>query len=98
MGKHEYSKGMRFVHILNSSISCEMETDTIPKPKTWKKWILIVKQTYEKTETFQSSGFLTYFMWDINPFNSQNMGKMSSHSKGNGKNMEKHKYFKVKGS
>ena len=51
-----------------------------------------------KQETFQSSEFLTYFMWDINPFNSQNMGKMSSHSKGNGKNMEKHKYFKVKGS
>ena len=86
MGKHKYSKGMCFVHILNSSISREMETDTIPKPKTWKKWILIVKQTYGKTETFKSSGFLTYFMWDINPFNSQNMGKMNSHSK---ENMEK---------
>ena len=41
MGKHKYSKGMGFLHIF-----CKPEIHTIPK--TWKKWILIVRKTYEK--------------------------------------------------
>ena len=30
-------------------------------------WILIVREIYGKTQTFQSYGFLTYFIFDINP-------------------------------
>ena len=44
-------------------------------------WILIVRETYGKTQTFQSYRLLTYFMSSINPYNSQNMGKVNSHSK-----------------
>ena len=36
---------------------------------------------YGKTQTFQSYGFLTYFMCGINTYNSQNMRKVNSHSK-----------------
>ena len=44
-------------------------------------WILIVREKYGKTQTFQSYGFLTYFMCGINTYNSQNMRKVNSHSK-----------------
>ena len=44
-------------------------------------WILIVREKYGKTQTFQSYGFLTYFMCGINTCNSQNMRKVNSHSK-----------------
>ena len=71
--ENRYSKGLSFLHILHSSISREIETHTIPK--TWEKWIFIARETYGKTQIFQSYWFLTYFMWGINPDNSQNMGK-----------------------
>ena len=35
---------------------------------------------YGKTQTFQSYQSLKYFMWGINSYNSQNMGKVNSHS------------------
>ena len=35
-----------------------------------------------KKQTFQSVGFLIYFGWSRNPYSSQNMGKVNSHSKG----------------
>ena len=79
MGKHKYSKGLGFLHVPHSSISREIETCTIPI--TWEHWILIVRETYGKTQTFQSYGLLTYFMCGINTYNSQNMRKVNSQSK-----------------
>ena len=75
MGKHKYCKGMGFLHI-----SRETKIHTILK--TWEKWILIARETHGKTQTFQSYGFLTYFMCSINPCNFQNMGCVNSHVKG----------------
>ena len=92
MGKHKYSKGLGFLHVPHSSISREIETCTIPI--TWEHWILIVRETYGKTQTFQSYGFLTYFMCGINTYNSENMRKVNSQSKE--KIWETHKHFKVK--
>ena len=54
MGKHKHFK---FTGFLN--ISGEAETHAIPK--TWVKWISIVREKYGKTQTFQSYGFLKYF-------------------------------------
>ena len=79
MGKHKYSKGLGFLHIPHSSISREIETHTIPIE--WENWILIVRETYRKTQTFQSYRFLPYFMRGINPYNSENMGKVNSRSR-----------------
>ena len=70
---------MGFLYILHYSISRKIETHAIPK--TWENWILIVRETYGKTQTFQSYGFLTYFMSDTIPYNSQNMRKVNSYSK-----------------
>ena len=64
MGKHKYSKSMSFLHI-------PRETETNTFPETRKKWILIERETYVKTQTLQSYGFVTYFMWSINSYNSQ---------------------------
>ena len=93
MGKHKYSKGLDFLHVPRSSILREIKIYTIPI--TWENWILIARETYGKTQTFQSYSFLTYFMWSINPCNSGNMEKVNSNSKE--KNIGKHKPFKVKG-
>ena len=58
----------------------EAEIHTIPK--TWEKWIPIIREKYgKKKQTFQSNGFLKCFGWSWNPYNSQNMGKVNSHSK-----------------
>ena len=65
----------------HSSILHEIESHIIPI--TWENWILIERETYGKTQTFQRNRFLPYFMWGINPYNSQNMGKVNSHSKEN---------------
>ena len=78
METHKYSSGLSFLHIPHSSISRVIETHRIPK--TWEHWILIVRETYGKTQTFQSYRSLKYFMWGINSYNSQNMGKVNSHS------------------
>ena len=66
---------MGFLHI-----SREVEIHAIPK--TWEKWILIKRETYGKTQTFQSSRFLKYFAWNRNPCNSQSMGWLNSHITG----------------
>ena len=72
-GKHKHFKFMGFLKILD-----EAEIHTIPK--TWEKWILIIREKYgEKTNIPK---FLKYFGWSRNPYNSQNMGKLNSHSKG----------------
>ena len=75
MGKHKHFK---FMVLLN--ISDEAEIHTIPK--TWEKWIPIIREKYGKKQTFQSNGFLKYFGWSRNPYNSQNMGKVNLHSTG----------------
>ena len=80
MGKHKYSKGFGFLYIPHYSVLHAIETHTIPK-NIGNNWILIVRETYGKTQTFQSYGFLTYFMCGINTYNSQNMRKVNSHSK-----------------
>ena len=79
MGKHKYPKVLVFLNVSHSSISCLIKTHTIPI--TWENQILVVRETYGKTQTFQSYKFLTYFMWGIDPYNSENMGKVNSHSK-----------------
>ena len=52
MGKHKYSKGLGFLHIPHFSISREIDTHAISK--TSENWIVIVTETYWKTQTFQS--------------------------------------------
>ena len=52
MGKHKYSKCLSFLHIPHSSVSREIEAHAIPKP--WENWILVVSETYGKTQTFKS--------------------------------------------
>ena len=71
-------RSFRFL-IPHSFISRELETHSVPK--IWGKWLLIVRQTHGKTRIFQSYRFLTYFIWSTDRYNSQNMGKMNSHSK-----------------
>ena len=78
MGKHKYSKGLGFLHIPHVSIAREIEIHTIPI--TWENWILKVRETYGKTQTFQAM-FFAYFMWGIKSYHSQNMEKVNSHSK-----------------
>ena len=63
---------MGFLHI-------SLETEVHAVLKTWDEWIPIVREKYEKTQTFQNYGFLTYFMWRKNPFNSQIVGWVNSH-------------------
>ena len=75
MGKHKHFKFMSFLNI-----SDEAEIHTISK--TWKKWIPMIREKYGKKQTFQSNGFLKYFGWSRNPYNSQNMGKVNLHSTG----------------
>ena len=87
MGKHKHFKFMGFLNILD-----EAEIHTIPK--IWDKWIPIIREKYGKKQALQSNGFLKNFGWSRNPYNSQNMGKVDSHSKE--KNTRKHKHFKVK--
>ena len=79
MGKRKCFKGMDVLHVPHSSISRVIETHT--NPKTWENWVLIVWETYEKTQKFQSYRTLSYFMRGINPYNSKNMGNVISHSK-----------------
>ena len=75
MEKHKHFKSMGFLNILD-----EAEIHTIPR--TLEKWISIIREKYEKTQTFQSNGFLKYFGRSRNPYNSQNMGKVNLHSTG----------------
>ena len=52
MGKHKHFKFMGFLNI-----SDEAEIHTIPR--TWEKWISIIREKYGKKQTFQSKGFST---------------------------------------
>ena len=79
MGKREYSKVKGF---LNSSRKVEIHAI----PKTWDEWISILRignhkhsNADEKPQTFQSYGFLTYFTWSRNPYNSQTVGWVNSY-------------------
>ena len=71
-------KHFKFVGFLN--ISGEAEIHTIPK--IWEKWVSIVREKNGKTQTFQVCGFLKYFGWSRNPYNSQSIGKMNLLSTG----------------
>ena len=53
MGKHKLFKVKNF---LNFSYEAEIHA----VPKTWKKWISIVRERHGKTQTFQIYGFLKY--------------------------------------
>ena len=54
-----------FSKLCFSDILGEAEIDTVPK--TWEKWISIVREKYGKTQTFQIYGFLKYFGLSRNP-------------------------------
>ena len=68
IGKNKHSKVMDFSNSLG-------EAETLTISKTWQRWISIVWEKHGKTQTFQIYGFLKYFRWSKNPYNSQNMGK-----------------------
>ena len=51
MGKHKYAKVKGFLNFL-------YEAEIHAVPKTWQKWISIVRKKYGKTQTFQICGFL----------------------------------------
>ena len=75
MGKPKHSKTMSFLNILG-----EAKIHSIPK--TWEKWISIVREKYGKTQTFQIYEFPKYFGLNGNPYDSQNMEKVNSHISG----------------
>ena len=75
MGKHKHFK---VKHFLNFPYEAEIHT----APKTREKWISKAREKYGKTQTFQIYGFLKYFGWRRNPYNSQNIGKANFHSEG----------------
>ena len=78
-GKVWENKHFKFMGFLNNSD--EVEIHTIPK--IWEKWIPIIWENYGKKQKFQSNGFLKYFGWSRNPYNSQYIEKVNPHSKGN---------------
>ena len=84
MGKHKHFKVKGFWNFL-----LEAEIHAV------QKWISIVREKYAKTQTFQIYGFLKYFRWSRNPYNSQNLGKVNFHN--TGKVSEKNKHSKVMG-
>ena len=66
---------MGFLHM-----SPEVEIHTTPK--TWEKWVPIVREKDGKTETFQNYEFLKYFAQSKYPYNSQNIGKVKGENYG----------------
>ena len=54
-----------------------LEAEIRAVPKTWEKWIFTAPEKYGKTQTFHIYGFLEYFGWSRNPYNSQIMGKVN---------------------
>ena len=73
MGKNKHFKFMDLLNILR-------ESEIHGFPKTLVKWISKVWENYGKTRTFEIYGFFKYFGLNRNPYNSQNMGKVNSHS------------------
>ena len=74
MGKHKHFKVKGF---LNFWLVAEIHA----VPKIREKWISMVWEKYGKTQTSEIYGFLKYFGWSRDPYNSQNTGKVNSHSK-----------------
>ena len=60
MGKPKRFKFMDFLNTFGKAV-----IHTIPK--TWEKWISIVREKYGKTQTFQIYGFLKFFRLSRNP-------------------------------
>ena len=54
MGKHKHFKIKGFLFF-----SLEAEIHAVPK--TWERWISIVRKKYGKTQIFQIFGFVKYF-------------------------------------
>ena len=75
MRKHKHFKIKCFWNISH-------DTEIHAVPKTWEKWISIIREKYGKTQTFQIYEFLKYFGWNRNPYNSQNLGKVDLHGTG----------------
>ena len=93
MGKHRHFKVKGLLYFL-------LKAETRVFHKTWKKRIFIVREKYEKTQTFQIYGFLKYFGWNRNPKDSKNMGKVNSHNIGKvweKTNIQKYGFFKYFG-
>ena len=72
MGKHEHFKVKGFWNFL-------LEAEIHAVPNTWGKWISIIREKYGKKTNIPK--FLKYFGLSRNPYNSQNMEKVNSHSK-----------------
>ena len=72
MGKYEHFEVKGFWNFL---LEAEIQAVT----NIWEKWILIILEKYGKKTNIPK--FLKYFGWSRNPYNSQNMGKVNSHSK-----------------
>ena len=72
-----------------------LDAEIFAVPKTWEKWISIIRKKYGKTQTFQIYGFFKYFGWSRNPYNSQNLGKVNFHN--TGKVWEKKQTFQSNG-
>ena len=71
MGKHKHPKITGFLSLLH-------ETEIHAIPKTWEKQIPMVRKIMTKHKySIQRHGFLTYFAWSKNPYNSGNTRKSS---------------------
>ena len=75
MGKHKHFKVKGFLNF-------SYETEIHAVPKIWEKWISIIREKHGKIQAFQIYGFLKYFGWSRNPYNSQNMEKVNLLSTG----------------
>ena len=71
--RKKYEKHNHFKVKCFSNFSLKAEIHAVPK--TWEKWISIIGEKYGKTQTFEIYGFLKYFGWSRNPYNSQKDGK-----------------------
>ena len=71
MGKPKHSEVMSFLNVSG-------EADIRTVRKTWEKWIHIIQRQYGKAQTFQSYGFLKYFVLNGNPYNFQTWVKQIS--------------------
>ena len=74
MGKYKYSKVLVFKYF---------ESQINKTSKTREKLIPVARETYGKTSILSRYGFIAYFAWNSNPYNSEIMGKVNYHSKGN---------------
>ena len=80
--KMEKTEAFQNYGFLKSCLNVSRERETHTIPKTLEKWIAILWGKYRKTQIFQSYRFLANFAWSKKPYNSQDMRKIHSHSKG----------------